>query len=236
VPITSQYDTTQTEIVLGPGSLAPPSLGTAGNSFVWTGPIAGDWNAAANWTDTSTGATPVAVAPSSHDSVVFNSPITEIQASLGPAHAAAITFNGDDAILGVLTGGTLAQNGSVLDVVAAGATLQAATAQFGFATFPTGAGLTVSDAVARFGTLDFDGDLSTPINVTDGGLVQVDSLALGGVFPVDIVVDATSTLEVGTAGTAAAVQIEAGGELGIYRALGGGQAILFSPAHPGRRS
>ena len=58
--------------VLSPGDTATAPAGTSGaDAYVWAS-VAGSWDAAGNWDDTTAGQSPASVAPGSHDSVTFD--------------------------------------------------------------------------------------------------------------------------------------------------------------------
>ncbi|MBV9249939.1 MAG: hypothetical protein JO227_11925, partial [Acetobacteraceae bacterium] len=181
----------------------------AGDQFVWIGSGSGDWNTPANWKDITTGANPASVVAGAADNVIFNS---STQAITGTGDSASLTFSGDNAVGGHLTTGSLSVNGasgSTLDINA-GASVTAATASLN-----GGDSINVAGNGARLtvtGALTVNGSLAA----TNHGMIQLGSVSLGdGLAPAAISTDSTSSIEIGTAGSAAAgaVTVDSGATL-----------------------
>ena len=93
---------------------APPGTVTADN-VVWGSSVAGSWDAASNWDDTTAGQNPAAVVPGSHDVVTINAAgggSTHVITGFGDA--ASLTINGPTLLAGQFTTGTLSLHGSIV--------------------------------------------------------------------------------------------------------------------------
>lgn len=217
-PSPSFSSTPTTEIVLSlPAGPAGPSAGTGTpDQYVWTGPLAGDWNNPANWTDITSGGSPPAVAPGIDNHVtITEAPSGRFRFISGTANAATLTLIGNQAVLGQINTGSLDVRGHGSDLdIQAGASISAATASFtdisgGAGHGPdivvdgSGAALTIAGTLAMAGT---EGE----IYLLHGGTMQVGGLVTPGIY-----IDPTSSALVGSAGSAApgALTIGSGGRL-----------------------
>ncbi len=216
-----QLPTDDSEIVIAPGAASGVSAGTGtADAYVWAGPVSGNWNAASNWDDVTAGENPATIAPGANDSVTFNSSDSLFQVIGGTGHAAYLTFNGDNVVTGTLSAGLLNIGGtqSTLDIDS-GATVTASSLYIG----PGGGdrdALNLNGGSLQASTLSISGyydDLAVSggslqaasialvvygggVSVTDGGAAQTDSLS---VDEGHIIIDGTSSLEVGTLSNAA---------------------------------
>ncbi len=187
----------ETVVFLGGGAdTARPPSGTAANDhYVWSSPGPGSWDAAANWTDTTTGANPAAVAPGVHDSVTINArdPGTP-QVITGTGNSASLTIAGDTVLAGAFTTGSLSFTGGSVDTndlwIYAGDSLTVN----GDADRGPG-GLHVAG-----GTVKITGTLTGGLDASNGGVVHAGSVAGVSAF---LDVDSTSSIDVGTKSAAA---------------------------------
>jgi hypothetical protein len=85
-----------------------------GAQYVWVGPIAGSWDVAANWNDTTAGLNPAAVPPGSNDNVTINAAVgSAVQVISGTGASASLTINGQTSLVGNFTTGTLTVNNAL---------------------------------------------------------------------------------------------------------------------------
>ena len=206
-------------------STGTTSAGTATpDVYAWRASSGGSWGDAANWTDTTTGSSPANIAPGANNLVTLNGGSgTSVQSVTGPGNAASLTVLGNTALSGVFNAGTLAVGSvSVLGTLnlrgttvlnAGSATLVhgSASAYGAAAKLAVSGALTVGGSVTGYSGLD-----ATSLTIGGGAAVQAGSIVLqpGGSTAggVSIVVDRASTLEIGTAGGAAAgaITVDAG--------------------------
>lgn len=224
------YNITLVTMPTGGGTLSPGT--NTPDAYSWTSTDGGNWDNAANWTDTTTGATPAAVAPGINDLVTLTGRMgTSYQVVAGPGNSASLTLLGNTTLDGVFNTGLLSvgtgANPGALDI-AAGGSVAATRAAFGGPVQVSGAGakLTVSGTLTLGGANSYS--FSDALAATAGAAIQAGSVAmLPLAFGANaIVVDATSTFEVGAAGGAAAsvLTIDAGRVLsgaGSLAATGG---------------
>ena len=249
--------------VLSPGDTATAPAGTSGaDAYVWAS-VAGSWDAAGNWDDTTAGQSPASVAPGSHDSVTFDAVGGGgFNVVTGVGDSASLTIAGSTSLDGQFTTGTLTVNNNETLALSSGATLTATslTASYNDTFDLTGATLTATSLTMTSydDTFDLTGGtltvgsvsmyedetfslssgatLSITGNVTDtygnsyysindskftvgglftstndyiyadgGGIVQLAGLAVATSSTIVLEVeDATSSIEIGTAGGVAA--------------------------------
>ena len=225
------------------GSAGTPSPGTTTpDAYVWSVGTGGAWNDAVDWTDATTGASPAAVAPG------LNNVVTIVGSSSGPAitvygpgNSASLTFTGATTLngtfrTGALSVGTAASAGALSLVGGTSLAAASATLLYGPLT-AVGAGtrLSVSGALVLGGARSGTDFVNPALTVSGGASVAAASLTLaagtsGGAITggSSILVDATSTLEVGTAGHAAlgVVTVDAGTTLTGAGAVAGASGIL----------
>ncbi len=197
-----------------------PGTGTGSpgtDAFGWSA-SSGAWSNAANWRDT-TNAGNVAV-PGAANAVTLNGPSAANQTITGPGASASLAILGNNTLSGAFTTGQLSVGSASAPgalTLAPGTTLAARSATLLFGPLQeSGAGtrLSVTDLLTLGGertnraffpanTLN----LTTGAAVQAGGLVLAPSLGGNGIS-----VDSASSLEVGTAGGAAAgmITIDAG--------------------------
>ena len=65
-------DATQIDVVTGGDTGTPPAGTSTSDNYLLTGPVAGSWDVAGNWDDTTTGMNPAAVAPGVNDAVTID--------------------------------------------------------------------------------------------------------------------------------------------------------------------
>ena len=182
----------------------PPAGTTTPDQYVWSGPTAGSWDAAANWTDTTASSHPAGVPPGANDFVTINSGGPSLpQVVTGTGNSAQLTINGDTILSGKFsTGGvtvaaedllTVQANGSLSDSGGASGALEAAG-----------------------GSIKVAGTLTGGASALGGGKLQVGGLH-GGVG-----LDSTSSVEVGAKGSAKAATFTI--DAGATATLGGVQA------------
>ena len=177
-----------TLITIGGGvdTATPPAGTSTPDQYVWSGPTAGSWDAAANWTDTTTGANPAAVPPGAHDLVTINSGGPSLpQVITGTGNSAQLTVNGDTLLSGKFsTGAVSVADGDLLTLQANGS---------------------LSDSGAASGALEADGGFIKVVGTLTGGATALDGgkLQVGGLHG-GVAVDAVSSVEVGTKGSAKA--------------------------------
>ena len=183
---------TSSIIYLGGGDdTANPPAGTSGHDkYVWSGPPAGSWDAAANWTDNTTGANPAAFAPGIHDVVTIKQPgAGGYQLITGTGNSASLIVAGAAVLAGAFTTRNLSfLNGSLSLYSGYSLTVK------GDADTSTG-GLYVAG-----GTLQVTGNLTGGLTATNGGVARIGSFTTGATFTVD----GKSSIEIGTKSNAPA--------------------------------
>ena len=220
--------------VVAPGSgSASGSASPGSDAFAWIGSSA-SWNAVANWRDTTTNTNSVAV-PGAGNMVVLNGTTGVPLTITGPGVASVLTAVGNTLLsgsflAGVLNVGTNTAAGGLSLATGAKLTTNVATVAYGSL---QASGAATKLAVA--GTLTLGGSrgssasslVADSLSLTNGAAAQVGMLAMpsspGGN---SVSTDSTSSLEVGTAGTAAAgsITVDSGQVLegvGLVVAAGG---------------
>ncbi len=206
------------------GGGAAPGTSTP-DQYGWSGGQSGRWNVAADWTDITRGQSPANLAPGLHDQVTIAGAQAAFIVVAGPGNAASLTATGEVALTGPVAVGTLAV-GSVsgpayaagtLDLLG-GATLTATSAAVSDGALSVSGSLSsasVSGTLVLGGTPFGVGQPTAALEVTAGGALQAGTLQIGGGSGDIIVTDPTGTIEVGTAGGAAAgaVTIDPGARL-----------------------
>ena len=134
------------ELGTGDTSTAPSGTSSADN-YVWVGPVAGSWDVAGNWEDTTAGLDPATVAPGSNDNVTINAAGSAVQVVTGTGNSASLTINGATSLAGDFTTGALAVNSAL--------------------TVNTGDTLAVSGNATFDGSLTLDGTLTAGSLTTD---------------------------------------------------------------------
>jgi len=198
---TLQPDGAGTEIGVAAGNGGGPSQGTpTPDDYLWLGGAGAAWNTASNWEDVSADQDPAQIAPGAHDLVTIQGAGGGAYTTItGPADAASlalfggVSLSGSYAVGALLVGGA-SQAGAL--ALGAGATMQAAAATvFG--------DLMLQDGdFATAGLLTLNGGA---LLATGGAVVQAGTLTLispGTGTGAALTVDATSSLEIGSAGDA----------------------------------
>ena len=198
---------------------APP--GTSGHDkYFWSSPGPGSWDNAANWTDTTAGANPAAVAPGTHDAVTINGRGPGLpQIVTGTGKSASLSINGDTVLAGAFTTKALTISGDAA-IIASGGSL-------------TVNGDASGVPLASGGTVKITGNLNGEAGATNGGTVQVAGTLTGSMYAVDggtvrvgaladtgggATVDATSSVEIGGKSSAApgTFMVDAGTTVALY--------------------
>ena len=87
---------------LGGGTNTAPAGTTSADSYQWVGPVAGFWNAKANWDDVTAGKDPAAVAPGKNDLVTIGAAAGgAAQVIVGNGNAYSLTLDGETLLDGV---------------------------------------------------------------------------------------------------------------------------------------
>ena len=253
------------ELGTGDTSTAPSGTSSADN-YVWVGPVAGSWDVAGNWEDTTAGLDPATVAPGSNDDVTINAAGSAVQVVTGTGDSASLTINGATSLAGDFTTGALAVNSALTvstgDTLAVsgnatfdglftldgtltagslttdngsfnitGGTLTAGslTTEIGGFDLNAGATLSITGNVAGSGnqfvsdsTFTVGGTFTSAndyVQASSGSTVQLANLAVATGF-VDLYADNTTSVEIGTAGGAAAGSITI--DSGVTTTVGAG--------------
>jgi collagen type I/II/III/V/XI/XXIV/XXVII alpha len=206
------------EIFLSANGPTTEAAAPAGNTdpMAWNTSAGGAWNTPSLWVDTFLGGA-AAVAPGVHNAVTIAAAASSFQVITGDGNSSSLTVSGLLALSGKFDTGALTFNwspgpdgvaaiASLLDLLA-GSTLTAATATVGSSLVVSGAGASL--AVSGVLTVGYEAEVPSDISVVDGGAVQAASLTLtagSGYLPA-LLIDPTSSFEVGTAGDAAAGEL-----------------------------
>ena len=198
----------------------------AADEYVWVGPVAGSWDTAANWEDTTSGANPASVPPGSNDAVTVDGLASgAVQVITGTGGSAYLTLGAGSSYYGgtlldgqFSTGNLALDNGGTLYLDAGDSLAVADDAVVGPAGEQT---INISGGQLTVGGLLTLGNDEGYLSVADGGLVQAAALTVPDYYS-SVFVDATSALEVGTAGGAAigSVTIDAGATLTLASSYG----------------
>ena len=211
-------------VLSGPGNAGPPPGTATPDVYLWTGIADGTaWASAGNWTDTTQGAGPAAVAPGQNDFVTITGRTG--LAVTGPADAAGLSLAGTVALTGAYAVGLLAVGGGqpALLALGAGAALSAANATVLGGLSVGGGALSVEGTM----TLGATGGAGGVLAASGGGTIRLGAARLEGAGST-LAVDATGSIEIGgTAGAASgSIVIDAGGVLQGAGTLGAfGQTI-----------
>jgi hypothetical protein len=194
-------------VVVGAGDTKTAPAGTSTpDSYVWNGAISGSWDSAADWTDSSVGAGPAAVAPGANDTVTIDQipnssgyPSTAVTVISGKGSAATLNLNGVTLLDGSFTAGTLnlAEDAGDLLLQAGNEVNVSGNAVLGgfdtIAVAGAGAAFTVGGTLA-IGTGQFGAGSGT-LAVSNGGSMTL--RGLNAAVGADITVDPNSALQVG---------------------------------------
>ena len=169
---------------LGSGAHQAPPGTTAADTFLWTGPAAGYWDNAANWSDISAGQDPASVPPGTMDTVTVAAAANDAaQVLIGNAGVHGMTLLGQTLLDGVfqVAGGGLGVGPGASAILDAGSTLSVT----GDATFGDGASLVLNGGTmsasgtfhageAALSTLDNAGSLSVGAFMGDATSLGID--------------------------------------------------------------
>jgi hypothetical protein len=163
-------------------STAPPGTSSA-DDYVWGSSIAGSWDVASNWNDTTAGQSPASVAPGINDNVTIDASgggATDV--ITGTGNSASLTIEGTTVLAGQFTTGTLSLvatpgvfDGAGSLQLNAGDTL----------TVTGDAGLVQHASLTLGGTLTVDGNFSGGSDnglTIDGGTLTAGSLTTSETF------------------------------------------------------
>jgi len=167
VAIPVAYGATQISVRSGGDTGSPPAGTATANSYLWGGLIAGSWDLASNWDDTTANQNPAALAPGVADAVTTGTAGGATTLITGTGDSASLTIDGSTLLGGQFATGSLTANAALeLD---------------------TGDTLTVSGAASLEaatldgGSLEVGGTLSTSgyesITIDDGGVLTAGSLS-----------------------------------------------------------
>ncbi len=202
--------------VVGPGTPAP-------DVYTWIGTGSGLWSTLGNWRDTTVFPAATTVVPGVNNLVTIANTGPAQQVITGPGNAATLTALGDEALqgafnVGTLTVGGVTQAGAL--TLLSGTTLGASTVLLQSGPLSvTGAGtkLTVQNGIQIGSTDAVSRTTAQAFSVTGGASAQAASVLMYAppTGQQTVTVDATSRLELGILGTAAAgqIQIDNGGVL-----------------------
>ena len=202
-----------TNLVLG---AAAPSGTSSSDHYVWGSSIAGSWDVAGNWDDTTAGLGPASVAPGVHDLVAIDAAgggATHVITGTGAS--ASLTIAGPTVLAGQFTTGSLGLNGNT--VVNAGDSLSVSGNATGSSTLTVdGGGLTIGGNDS-LGTLDISSGTVTTIGGNDSGSVNVSgaSLAITGGLSGSVSVGADGTVTTGAGLSSGSVNVSGGSSLTI---------------------
>ena len=187
---------TQINYLGGLPNPAPAGTPTA-DSYVWTGPVAGDWNATANWDDTTAGQNPANVAPGANDSVTIDAAANgAAQVIVGDGDAYGLTIEGETLLEGAFNigaGGLTETAGPLVLYSGSGLTVS------GDATFGVYTGLTLDGATMSASGTFYAGwtyGVSGQYLVENGGTLSVAALVGGGYYATQYVLSSGGTLTV----------------------------------------
>ena len=161
-----------------PTSTAPAGT-TTSDAYQWVGPVAGFWDAKANWVDTSTGQNPPAAAPGVNDTVTVAAAANgEAQVIDGAGNAYGLTLEGRDPASGEVQGGRHGSgrrpHGDLVGFVVlyAGSSI----AVSGDATFGNYAGATLNGGAMTVTTGTVYGGYSSPFVIENAGSLTAGQL------------------------------------------------------------
>ena len=206
-------------VVGGQGDTTTPPAGTSTrDNYTWNGPIAGSWDLAANWSDTTTGATPASVPPGANDAVNIPAASNAVSAITGTGNSLTLTIGGGADLAGKFSTGALAANGAL--TIGSGGSLTVSGDATGNASLAVNGGtlavggtlsenaglLAENDGSVQATAMAMGGGSST-VSAQAGGSITISGLVLengivGNASDI-ILVDGTSAIEIGTAGAAA---------------------------------
>src|SRR5262249_28360393 len=151
IPIALSSGVTQISELSGGDTATAPAGTASADNYVWA-TVAGSWDVAANWNDTTAGQNPANVAPGINDNVTINAVAGgNFNVITGVGNAASLTIGGSTILAGQFNTATLAVNGGTLIVNTGDALTVTGTGNASFAN---------STALTLDGTLTVGGNLS----------------------------------------------------------------------------
>ena len=209
-------DAAQIDVVTGGDTGTPPAGTSSSDNHLWAGPVAGSWDVAGNWDDTTTGTTPVAVAPGVNDAVTINPTASgAVQVITGTGTSASLTILGATDLVGQFTTAALSFQAPYEPLYLGG-----------------GGSLAVSGDVASVGTIEVNGGSFTAGGVVSVGDLEVSnsgSVQIAGGFTGQIEIDSSSMAEIGSShiATAGEIVVDAGATVsGSLASSGAGGGTL----------
>ena len=198
----------------GSGGASPGSAGP--DLYAWNAG-GGDWRTAGNWSDITSGETPAVIAPGSNDLVsVTGAGGASYQTLTGLGNAASLTLAANVALAGSFSAANLAIGGTAAGnvIISGGYQVAAGAVQLLLGTLAlNGAGAVLNVA----GTISL-GDPAPPnpagvLSLANGATLLAGGVAMNALSRISV--DASSTLEIGTLGNAAAgyLTVDAGATL-----------------------
>ena len=193
------------------GSTTGASAGTATpDAYLWAANGSAVWNSPFSWRDTTTGANPAPVPPGANNLVTIQGGTgTAVTTVTGPGNAASLAVLGNTALAGNfgaggLNVGTAAATGALSLTSGAVVTAGSATILYGsLQASSTGTRLAVANTLTLGGARTGTSYIANVLTLASGAVVQAGSVVLAPSTAGDsISIDATSILEVGTAGGA----------------------------------
>ena len=160
--------TTQISLYDGSDTSTAPTGTASADAYVWNA-VAGSWDLASNWTDTTTGST-ASVAPGSNDAVTISSSGNVADTVTGTGASASLTLNGSVTLQGQFSTGTVSSSGTT-SVNGSGLAI---SGDASFSTLAVGGGATVSDG-GNFSanSLNVDGGTFFQSGTSNVGIIEV---------------------------------------------------------------
>jgi len=101
--------------VLGSGDTGTAPAGTsAANQYAWNGSIAGSWDLASNWDDTTTSSNPASVAPGANDAVSITAASGIVDVITGKGNSSSLTTSGPVVLSGQFSTGSFSTSGIIV--------------------------------------------------------------------------------------------------------------------------
>ena len=188
-------------------STAPSGTSTA-DAYTWNA-VAGSWDSASNWIDTTTGSNPASVAPGPNDAVTIGSSGNVAYTVTGTGTSASLSLSGSVTLQGQFSTGTVSSSGTtsvngsglaiVLDAEIGGSLLASSIVSDNSPVylFANNGSMSIGSIVGTSGQGYGD---SNYFETSGSGKIQLGN-GVSGEYIID---DATSSIEIGSAGEAKA--------------------------------